>query len=183
MSEEMIVRHCSPTLAGLKTGSLFRCPCKCPRQLREDIRRLNRRLAHKGIHFLPLKFDDKGALIYVYRPKKLGEDLKNALAESLLEMQGYVWQKPAQCIAKLAKRLSESGDFPHEIGLFLGYPPEDVHGFIHQGPHCCKCTGCWKVYGNEEEAQRTFARYNKCTPEYLRQLTTGNTIERLTVKV
>ena len=25
MSEEMLIQHCSPTLAGLKTGNLFNC--------------------------------------------------------------------------------------------------------------------------------------------------------------
>ena len=27
MSEELMVRQCAPTLAGIKTGSLFPCPC------------------------------------------------------------------------------------------------------------------------------------------------------------
>ena len=27
MSEEMVVRQCAPTLAGIKAGSLFPCPC------------------------------------------------------------------------------------------------------------------------------------------------------------
>ena len=26
MSEELLIAHCSPTMAGLKTGSLFTCP-------------------------------------------------------------------------------------------------------------------------------------------------------------
>ena len=26
MSEDIIVRHCSPTLAGMKTGNMFSCP-------------------------------------------------------------------------------------------------------------------------------------------------------------
>ena len=26
MSDELIVRHCAPTLAGLKTGTVFGCP-------------------------------------------------------------------------------------------------------------------------------------------------------------
>ena len=35
-----------------------------------------------------------------------------------------------RCIVKLIGRLQENEGFPHEIGLFLGYPPEDVLGFI-----------------------------------------------------
>ena len=32
--------------------------------------------------------------------------------------------------SRLIKRLNEDAEFPHEIGLFPGYPPEDVRGFI-----------------------------------------------------
>ena len=182
MSEELIVRHCSPTLAGIKTGSLFRCPCESHEKLREDIRRLNRRLAGKGICFLALKVEDGAALIYVYRPAKLQADFADALAGDLLDMHGYAGHKPAQCVARLARRLHESRDFPHEIGLFLGYPPEDVEGFICKGPQCCKCTGCWKVYGDEEKAKCLFERYGKCTKVYLRALSGGKTWEKLTVR-
>ena len=35
----------------------------------------------------------------------------------------------------------ESGEFPHEVGLFLGYPPEDVKGFIDHRANNFKCAG------------------------------------------
>ena len=28
MSEELVIRQAAPTLAGIKTGSLFPCPCE-----------------------------------------------------------------------------------------------------------------------------------------------------------
>ena len=73
----------------------------------------------------------------------------------------------------------ESGEFPHEVGLFLSYPPEDVKGFLEHKP--CKCVGCWKVYENEEADKKTFAKYKACTRVYCRQLASGIDIERLTV--
>lgn len=183
MSEELIVRHCSPTLAGIKTGSLFSCPYTSERVLREDIRRWNRQLAVKGLRILPLRISEKTALIYVYRPARLKRDLANSEAASLLEERGYGDARPEHCVVKLIRRLQASSEFPHEIGLFLGYPPEDVQGFIRNGARDCKCTGCWKVYGDEEKAQKLFAWYKKCTDEYIRQLTHGKTLERLTVAV
>ena len=81
----------------------------------------------------------------------------------------------------MIRRLRQSGEFPHEIGLFLGYPPEDVQGFITQGPDCCKCSGCWKVYGNEDQARKKFAQYKKCTQIYCRLWAAGSSVERLTV--
>lgn len=44
MSEEILIRQGAPTLAGIKTGSLFPCPCEDREDLLADIRRLNRRL-------------------------------------------------------------------------------------------------------------------------------------------
>ncbi len=53
MSEEYLVRNCAPTLAGLKTASLFTCPCQDPEALRETLRGLNKRLTPKGLRLLP----------------------------------------------------------------------------------------------------------------------------------
>ena len=56
MSEEILVRQGAPTLAGIKTGSLFPCPCEDREALLSDIRKLNRRLSPKGLCLLPLRF-------------------------------------------------------------------------------------------------------------------------------
>ena len=49
MSEELMVRQCAPTLAGIKTGSLFPCPCTSREELLCQVRSLNRRLSPKGL--------------------------------------------------------------------------------------------------------------------------------------
>ena len=183
MSEELLVRHCSPTLAGMKTGNLFSCTYKCARALRAEIRALNRRLSAKGLRILPLKLCGGKALIYVYRPTRLKADLARREAAELLAQHGYECVMPAQCIVHLMDRLAAREGFPHEIGLFLGYPPEDVRGFIENNAKCSKCVGTWKVYGDAEQAERLFAKYKKCTSVYVRQHANGNTIERLTVAV
>ena len=77
--------------------------------------------------------------------------------------------------------MADYGEFPHEVGLFLGYPPEDVEGFIENKARSCKLTGYWKVYSDEEKAKKIFAKYSKCTRVYTEQYADGKTIERLTV--
>ena len=49
MSEENVVRLCAPTLAGIKTGSLFPCPYECRETLLTEIRRYNQVLVPKGL--------------------------------------------------------------------------------------------------------------------------------------
>ena len=67
MSDEMIVRQCAPTLAGIKTGSLFPCPYESRTQLMDEIRAMNHMLVPKGLCMLPVRCEGGSALLYVYR--------------------------------------------------------------------------------------------------------------------
>ena len=78
MCEEMLIRHCSPTLAGLKTGNMFTCYFENEVKMRDSIRSFNRILVKKGLRVLPLRFRNNRGLIYVYRPSRLCRDFKNS---------------------------------------------------------------------------------------------------------
>ncbi len=177
MSEELIVRHCAPTLANLKTGSLFVCPITDRPSFFSSLRSLNELLVPKGLRALPLRIREHSALVYLYRPSRLKKDLEDPAAIKILQDHGYSCY--GKCLPKLIERVRASEEFPHEIGLFLGYPPEDVQGFLDHRP--CKCSGCWKVYGDENKAKKTFDLYKKCERVYCQQLARGIDIERLTV--
>ena len=77
MSEQTLIDNCSPTMAGLKTGSLFSCFFENKKELMKNIRRLNRHLVSKGIRMIPVKIESGRALIYVYRPDRLMVDLND----------------------------------------------------------------------------------------------------------
>ncbi len=163
MSDELFVRHCSPTILGIKTGNMFTCRFKNEKSEISYIKSLNERLVSKGMRIVPLRRHNGSTLIYVYRPSLLKKDLEKDLAQSLLKNLGYSCNSINKCIIRLIQRLEKNKDFPHEIGLFLGYPPEDVWGFIKNNANGCKCVGCWKVYGDEVKAKQLFEKYKKCT--------------------
>ena len=85
------------------------------------------------------------------------------------------------CVAALVRRMRSSAEFPHEVGLFLSYPPEDVKGFIENRAANAKCTGVWKVYGDERQARQTFAKYKKCTQVYCERWQSGSGLDKLAV--
>lgn len=93
----------------------------------------------------------------------------------------YPVSNPERCIVCLAQRLRECEVFPHEIGLFLGYPPEDVKGFIENKAQNYKIVGTWKVYGDEREAEKRFNRFRKCTADYCMRMEKGSTLDKLAV--
>ena len=183
MSEEMVVRQAAPTLAGIKTGTIFPVPFDSLPGLTAEIRDLNRILVPKGLRLLPLRYQDRKALLYLYRPSELRKDLKDQLAGTLLAEAGYPNKGSEQCVAYLARRFRSGGEFPHEVGLFLNYPPQDVLGFIENRAVNYKCAGLWKVYGDVEQAQRLFARYRKCTDIYCELWRAGSGIGQLAVAV
>lgn len=181
MLEELLIKFCSPTLAGLKTGSLISCPYFSKEDTIREIRQLNQTFIPKGLCAFPLRYINRRVLIYLFRPAQLRRDLSNIDAVRVLSAAGYQSTKPELYLSELIRRLNSGGGFPHEIGLFLGYPPEDVRGFIENQARDFKCVGFWKVYGDEREAKKRFAQYKKCTDVYCRCRRSGKSITKLAV--
>lgn len=182
MSVDYIIRHAAPTLAGLKTGNLFPCAFQDRTRFFRTLQEANRVLVPRGLRLLPLRLEESRALLYLFRPSDLTRDLSQAEARDILWQAGYEDTGYRTCLRELTRRLRAREDFPHEIGLFLGYPPEDVQGFIRHGGKCSKCSGCWKVYGDEEAARERFAAYKTCTAHYCRLHEKGATLEHLAVE-
>lgn len=180
MSIETLIRYCAPTIACLKTGNMFSCAFENREQMTVELRRLNRRLRQKGLRILPLRWHQGKALLYLYRPKLLEDDLGDPLSRKLLSQCGYPPGNANACLAHLIARLRAEGGFPHEVGLFLGYPPADVDGFMHRKDSYKLC-GLWKVYDDVEGAIRQFARCRRCTEAYLRRYAQGYSLDRLAV--
>lgn len=181
MLERLLITHCSPTLAGIKTANLFNYRFTDFKKLEEQLNDMSKMLNSKGVCVELLRRRKSSALIFVYRPKKLEIDLKKDGVAGFLAQFGYEQCSVGYCISKLKLRLAEEFDFPHEIGLFLGYPFQDVMGFIENAGQNCKCVGCWKVYCNECEAVKLFARYKKCTDVYSRMFASGVSMMKLIV--
>ena len=180
MLRDALIRYCSPTLAGIKTGNLFSLRTE-GRDITPEIRALNRLLVKKGLRLLPLRKTGKSTLIYLYRPEMLREDLTCPEAASILAEKGYPCGNPNFCVVALARHLLCDESFPHEIGLFLGYPPSDVRCFMRDTRKGVRCVGCWKVYGDPSEAEKTFRRFKRCTAIYRRESENGIPLERLIV--
>lgn len=180
--EQAVVEHCAPTLAGIKTGNLFRYLCDTSEKNSTDILFYSTSLAIKGVRILILKNCPNSSLVYVYRPAKLERDFQNKEVTLLLSEAGY---KDCSSIADYLNILSEKilcrKNFPHEIGLFLGYPIGDVKGFIENQGENFRCCGCWKVYGNKGEAEKQFTKYKKCKSIYMQMHNNGKSVLQLTV--
>jgi len=179
--ERLLIEQCAPTLAGMKTGSLFTYQADGQEATQRNIEKWNRKLWPRGIHIVLLRRCEKRFLIYVYREKKMEACLGDSLSSAFLNTIGYDVSSLQKCIFFLKRRMKKTGGFPHEIGLFLGYPLEDVIGFIeNKGKNFC-CCGYWKVYADRCAAQKNFARFKKCKSVYMDLFRRGKSALQLTV--
>lgn len=181
--EAFLVEQCAPVLAGIKPGSMFPYQPQEHERLPELLRHWNGILAPKGVQVTSIKRCRRigGYLIYVYRPRKIEAILAEPAVKEFLAQCGYEpGMNLPQALRLLTRRLCQNPDFPHEVGVFLGYPLRDILGFIeHQGRDCL-CSGCWKVYHEPQKAQQTFHRYQACTEAYRSLYRQGRTAEQLT---
>ena len=185
--ETVMIEQCAPVLAGLKPAGLFRYETRDCADLAHRVRSWNEQLNRKGLRVRVMKGCARTHrfLVYVYREAQLSAVLADKAVQEFLRQEGY--QLPAEqeqtgaLLNQLSRRLCCQAEFPHEIGVFLGYPLTDVVGFIENRGQNFTCCGCWKSYGEPVAARRRFDQLSKCTAVYLRLFHSGTPITRLTV--
>lgn len=179
--ESGLIEHCAPTLAGMKTAGLFNYFYQEKNMVLNELDFVNTKLNPHGVYVEVLLWRENSALIYVYRLKHLQNELLCPGVMELLERYGYTCCEAEKCIHYLKTRLYGYKCFPHEIGIFLGYPLEDVKGFIENDGKNCKSCGMWKVYCNEVEKQKLFEKFKKCTKVYIKVFNEGRPLAQMTV--
>lgn len=166
--ESLLVEQCAPALAGIKPACLFRCSLRSETQIRQTAEHWDRIFQPMGLRVQVLKECPRtgDCMIYVYRSKWVAAVLHDAANRRFLNRCGYRLGNTAYLLRQLSQRLCMEQEYPHEIGVFLGYPLADVVGFIENKGENYTCLGCWKSYGDPEEASAYFALCRRCICRY-----------------
>ena len=181
--EAVLVRQCAPTLAGMKPGSIF-CFNHSPLEVsRQKVCEWNKQLEPFGltVQILLERPGSSSVIVFVYRRDRLEQMLSDDAYQSFLAEAGYERTNLDGLLEQLSYRLRTQPEFPHEIGVFLGYPLRDVIGFIENHGRNFTCCGFWKSYGDPAEMQVCFACYRRCIQTYVAMFEQGIPIERLAV--
>jgi len=175
-----LVRQCAPTLAGIKTGSLFCLNIDRELLICEIVAHWNRMLNAKNV-FVKVVGEKRGlTYIYVYRPNLLNEVLLECAHQSFLKGYGYRKFDVDAVFLRLRERFSLEAIFPHEVGILLDYPLEDVREFIANGGKNSKKVGIWKVYNDVSNSVQIFDVYRRCQKEMVARFREGASVESLT---
>ena len=170
MLETQIIMQCAPMLSGLKTSNLL----IVQQENAEDVFKIFKKSA---IQCVLLALNKKKATFLVYNPILLNKHLHSNEVLQLLRSMGHKDCSLKALINEISELYGEyqksNCKFPHEIGLLLGYPADDVQAYIiHQGQNAL-LTGYWQVYFNPDEKKQIFQSYDFAREKLLSLLSKG----------
>lgn len=175
-----LMLECSEVLAGVKPANLVSLVNRtrpCGRNLYHLWQDHQQQIACRlgSLEFIVLQTKPKALLLLCFNRKQLEQHLSHAGIRILLLKAGY---KPQACLDELfellTQRIMEHDCFPHEIGLFIGYPPKDVAAFMGLVKLPFTCQALWKIYGNPTHSLRLADDYRCCRQRMGAILATGN---------
>ncbi len=172
---QMIIQG-APVLKNVRMACVFAIPAGTERVIRSLLYKTNVKLATLC----------RGAgrdIVLLYREGWMEGWIGQPQVAAFLQQYGYYGGSLKQYLQHLGERISyfyhKSQGFPHEMGVFLGYPLADVQGFIsHQGKNY-RCIGYWKVYSDVEGARRTFRLFDEARSCAVDEFFSGKSVREI----
>jgi len=113
--------------------------------------------------FLVLQTKQRALLLFCYNHDQLERHLAHAGIRTMLRKAGYETDASIEVLlGELCRRIENSNSFPHEIGLFIGYPAKDVAAFMGIIKLPFACQRLWKIYGDPVQSLALAELYRCC---------------------
>lgn len=158
-----VALQCAPVMRGMKISNMLvinRC----------DIKKILDLFYKTEINVFVLYQTKDKITCYLYRKDNVIVLLHSKEVLSFLNVIGYHTNKLTYVLKECSKRflryMKKQGEFPHELGILLGYPLYDVIGFMKNKGKDFLYLGYWKVYANIEYAIEIFHQYD-CAKDYI----------------
>lgn len=168
--EIKLALQCAPLIGGLKVSNLLIIPSGVENHLKSI-------LMQTGISYFRL-FRMKARTVYLaFRRYPLDAYLRQETVQEILIKEGYQRLRLGNILNTFQKRyqnyMEGKGEFPHEMGVLLGYPVEDVKGFMKNEGKNFLYSGYWKVYDNMPEKVRLFQQFDWMKATLIQMLSKG----------
>lgn len=154
--ETSLALNCAPLITGVKISNLLMIDNNNEAALRVILKK-------SGVsHFRLLRLEEKSAFI-LFRRSHMETYLARSDVRKVLVRLGYDNFSFGHILRTFQERyqayMNHGEDFPHEMGLLLGYPIEDVIGFMENDGANYLYSGYWKVYSDVSAKKKIFEEY------------------------
>lgn len=154
--ELQLALQCAPLISGLKISNLLITKSG-------NLVPVQKMLQRSGLSHLLLYRTEQRLELLLFRVEELEAYLEKPEVYAMLKRLGYRGHSLTKLLLYFQKRyrIYKAGNlgFPHEFGLFLGYPVEDVCGFMEHHGRNFLYNGYWKVYGELPDKLKLFQRF------------------------
>lgn len=157
----------APVIMGVKPAVTLNIGKRQGRRISKG--RLLKIVSELGLKGIILRETQNSQIILIYRLEHLRRILNKPKAEEILKSIGYPMDWVYGAIAHLRKRYDYC-HCPPELGIFLGFPIEDVTDYMCGTSKECLLCGYWQVYNNVREAEKIFKKYDAAKAHMLMYL-------------
>lgn len=134
-----------------------------------------------NLDYINLRDSEKSLIILIYDKELLLKYLKKKENLSFLIKIGYSKYLILEEALDTLRLRYDKYKCPHELGVFLGYPIEDVKDFMECSKKKCITCGYWKVYNNENKAKTIFKLFDTVKDFTISNIIEGKRAEHLSV--
>lgn len=168
--ETRLALQCAPLITGIKMANLLIVSTSDEPEVRRILKKSS------ITYYRLLRKEDKTTFLCFHR-LQLAAYLEDPDVQRILTAEGYRDLSLGGIFRTFQMRyqahMNEQVGFPHEMGLLLGYPVEDVEGFIlHKGQNALY-SGYWKVYAKVELKKHLFKEYESAKETLIQLLANG----------
>lgn len=174
--ETQLILQCAPLIAGLKASNLL----KINSDNEKDVEKL---FSGTCISCIRLVKSGGKSVLLLYRADMLMDHIAKKDSRQLLMSMGYEDIDYLTLILHVRSKYEAytdgDSDFPHELGLLLGYPCEDVKGYMEDKGRHALYTGYWQVYKDPAAKVRIFEAYEKAREKMARLASDGMGLKQI----
>ncbi|MFR3909913.1 MAG: DUF3793 family protein [Clostridium paraputrificum] len=126
------------------------------------------------IKFIKLRESEKSLVILIYDFELLETFINIPKNKNFLMSLGYPNKFSVEEALETLQERYELYNCPHELGIFLGFPLDDVKDFMTCSDKKCLACGYWKVYNQCNKAKRIFNLFDRVKEETLDNILDGH---------
>lgn len=181
--ENFLVYYSSPVIAGIKpavtvtinknNNKLYYTWSKFGSQFLQSI----------NLKYISLRENESLIIIFIYDKYLLEKQLTSTSCICFLIELGYSCTTEIDDYLDELKNRYEKCHCPHELGIFLGIPLEDVKAFMGLDNKKCMLCSYWKVYSDIDGAKAIISKLDKVKEFTINEMLEGNLSGELAMKI
>lgn len=158
-----ILIRLGPTILGVKPAELLNI------RINGDLDKCKKCINnYPQINYLQIKKLEKVPRMQVlfFHKNTLEKTLTEKVNKDFLIGLGYPRIFTRESYLNILKERLNSEQFPHEIGVFLGYPLKDVLGYMGKYPWKLVRIKGWRYYGSEKLSRLYYEKFKKSKEDF-----------------